>query len=67
VDKTKQTEKELAAKARLVAPSNLFDCSRPHSLDEVGIGGLAAVLPYEHSDLSTVVDAVKSDVQRYVA
>jgi hypothetical protein len=46
---------------------NLLNCSRPHSLDEIGIGGLAAVLPHERSDLSAVIDTVKSDMQRHVA
>jgi hypothetical protein len=47
--------------------SNLLNCSRPHSLDEVGIGRLAPVLPDERGDLSAVVDTVKRDVQCYVA
>ena len=41
--------------------------SRPYRLDEVGISGLAALLPHQRGDLPAVVDAVKRDVQRHVA
>ena len=36
--------------------------SRPYRLNEVGIGGRAALLPHQRRDLPAVVDAVKRDV-----
>ena len=43
-----------------------LDCSCPRRHDEVGISGLAALLPHQHGDLPAMVDAVKSDVQSHV-
>jgi len=43
-------------------PAFLFDCAGSDGLNEISIGRLTPVLPHERGDLSSVINAMKSNV-----